>query len=567
MTIDAEDLFLRRYLGILDDDAVTAATARWIRVEAARRRHAGRPSTAGPATSRPRSRRTSRSASPATRPTPRTCAAPPSSSATAGGIERDARVHAHVALAALALVVGRRAGDPARADPAAAARAALDLLVRLLGAADDRRAVDRARRCGRRRRCRSAIDELRTGAAPRAPTDPWGRAFELLDRGLHRYERRPVARAAAPRAARGRALGRRPPGARRLVGRHPAAVGLVDDRRCTRSATASTTPCSSSRSPGSTASRSRTSEGRRIEACQSPVWDTALALIALLDAGLAPGRRRRSSAARAGSPAARCGSAATGRCARPDIPTGRLPVRVRERQLPRRRRHGRRRARAAARRDGDRRRRRADRGARLVARHAERAAAAGARSTSTTRASLPLQAAVLRLRRGHRPAERRRDRAHGRAARRTRASRRRSRRRDAGIDYLLREQERDGSWFGRWGANHLYGTGAAVPALAACGLARPPERARRRRLARRACRTTTAASARTCARTATPRWRGRGESTASQTAWALLAYDAAGADGPGRRARGALAGRDAAAATAAGTSRSTRAPASRATST
>ena len=33
------------------------------------------------------------------------------------------------------------------------------------------------------------------------------------------------------------------------------------------------------------------------------------------------------------------------------------------------------------------------------------------------------------------------------------------------VDWLLREQEADGSWFGRWGANHLYGTGAALPAL------------------------------------------------------------------------------------------------------
>ena len=39
-----------------------------------------------------------------------------------------------------------------------------------------------------------------------------------------------------------------------------------------------------------------------------------------------------------------------------------------------------------------------------------------------------------------------------------------------------REQERDGSWFGRWGANYVYGTGAVLPALAACGLARPRER-------------------------------------------------------------------------------------------
>ena len=39
-------------------------------------------------------------------------------------------------------------------------------------------------------------------------------------------------------------------------------------------------------------------------------------------------------------------------------------------------------------------------------------------------------------------------------------------------------QEPDGSWFGRWGANHVYGTGAAVPALVAAGVARiaPPIR-------------------------------------------------------------------------------------------
>jgi squalene-hopene/tetraprenyl-beta-curcumene cyclase len=40
----------------------------------------------------------------------------------------------------------------------------------------------------------------------------------------------------------------------------------------------------------------------------------------------------------------------------------------------------------------------------------------------------------------------------------------------AGVDWLLREQEPDGSWFGRWGANHLYGTGAVVPALVAAGV-------------------------------------------------------------------------------------------------
>ena len=40
-----------------------------------------------------------------------------------------------------------------------------------------------------------------------------------------------------------------------------------------------------------------------------------------------------------------------------------------------------------------------------------------------------------------------------------------------GVRWLLDAQEPDGSWFGRWGANHIYGTGAAVPALVAAGVA------------------------------------------------------------------------------------------------
>ena len=33
------------------------------------------------------------------------------------------------------------------------------------------------------------------------------------------------------------------------------------------------------------------------------------------------------------------------------------------------------------------------------------------------------------------------------------------------LDFLCREQEEDGSWFGRWGVNHIYGTAAVLPAL------------------------------------------------------------------------------------------------------
>jgi squalene-hopene/tetraprenyl-beta-curcumene cyclase len=97
-----------------------------------------------------------------------------------------------------------------------------------------------------------------------------------------------------------------------------------------------------------------------------------------------------------------------------------------------------------------------------------------------------------------------------------------------GVQWLLAAQEPDGSWFGRWGVNHVYGTGAAVPALIAAGVPAQDERIRRavRWLERHQnadggwgedCRSYDEAS-----------WIGRGESTASQTAWALLALDAAG---------------------------------------
>jgi squalene-hopene/tetraprenyl-beta-curcumene cyclase len=39
-----------------------------------------------------------------------------------------------------------------------------------------------------------------------------------------------------------------------------------------------------------------------------------------------------------------------------------------------------------------------------------------------------------------------------------------------GIDYLRREQMADGSWFGRWGVNYVYGTWSALCALNAAGL-------------------------------------------------------------------------------------------------
>ena len=39
-----------------------------------------------------------------------------------------------------------------------------------------------------------------------------------------------------------------------------------------------------------------------------------------------------------------------------------------------------------------------------------------------------------------------------------------------GVAYLLREQEKDGSWYGRWGMNYIYGTWSALCALNAAGV-------------------------------------------------------------------------------------------------
>jgi squalene-hopene/tetraprenyl-beta-curcumene cyclase len=100
-----------------------------------------------------------------------------------------------------------------------------------------------------------------------------------------------------------------------------------------------------------------------------------------------------------------------------------------------------------------------------------------------------------------------------------------------GLDWLLAEQEQDGSWFGRWGVNHVYGTGAVVPALEACGL--PPDHpAIRRALAwLDSVQQPSGAFGEDIASYGDPASRGRGAATPSQTAWALLAYISGGASG------------------------------------
>lgn len=97
-----------------------------------------------------------------------------------------------------------------------------------------------------------------------------------------------------------------------------------------------------------------------------------------------------------------------------------------------------------------------------------------------------------------------------------------------GVAWLLRHQEPDGSWFGRWGANHLYGTGAVVPALVAAGLATDHPAIGRAASWLLAHQNPDGGWGEDLRSYRDPDWIARGESTASQTAWALLALHAAG---------------------------------------
>jgi len=96
-----------------------------------------------------------------------------------------------------------------------------------------------------------------------------------------------------------------------------------------------------------------------------------------------------------------------------------------------------------------------------------------------------------------------------------------------GVRWLIAQQEEGGSWFGRWGVNHIYGTGAAVPALIAAGVD-PADPCIRRAVSWLLEHQNEDGGWGEDPRSYDdPAWIGRGPSTASQTAWALLALHAA----------------------------------------
>ena len=302
---------------------------------------------------------------------------------------------------------GGSAPAPGRAGALRPWMPGLALHVRLLGAAD-----------GRAARRRHALPA-------RSALPPAGRATSSISArstaaGRNVWDDSTVCSRATPAACQpgarvalaGRALDHRSAGARRLLGRDPAAVGLVADRaRLPRARARVALRAPRARRAGS-GSWSRTATGSGPRRASRPVWDTGSRSSASAPPGCRPSIPPLAGPA-TGSSARRCGRAATGRST-PRCRARRLGLRVRQRPLPGRRRRRRRRPRAATSSAlggaGGRARLPLAGGDAVVERRL-------GRLRRRQRRLLALRHPVLRLRRRHRPAERRRHGARRRAAR------------------------------------------------------------------------------------------------------------------------------------------------------
>jgi squalene-hopene/tetraprenyl-beta-curcumene cyclase len=370
------------------------------------------------------------------------------------------------------------------------------------------------------------VDELRTGpatlrpeASP-APLRSWGRFFQLTDRVLHAYGRRPLRllrRAAMRRAAEwilarqeadGCWGGIQPPWVYSLLALH--LLGYSLDHPAVRAGIAGL---------DTFVIREPTTEGwvRRLEACQSPVWDTCLALTALLDAGVPADDPAvvRASDWLLGEEIRVRGDWAI---RRPQLPAGGWAFEFHNDTYPDTDDTAE--VILALRRVGLDDRSALDRGVAWLIGMQSKDGGWGAFDADNTRQlctklpfcdfgevidppSADVTAHVVEALAAE-------DLADGEACRR-------------GVSWLLAAQEPDGSWFGRWGANYIYGTGGVVPALIAAGVSADSPCIRRavRWLERH--QNDDGGWGEDLRSYEDRAWAGRGSSTASQTAWALLA--------------------------------------------
>ncbi len=105
-----------------------------------------------------------------------------------------------------------------------------------------------------------------------------------------------------------------------------------------------------------------------------------------------------------------------------------------------------------------------------------------------------------------------------------------------GYEFLREKQNEDGSWFGRWGVNYIYGTGCVLPALEEIGEDMSKPYVRKAVDWIKEHQNDDGGWGETVESYSNPELAGEGESTPSQTAWSLISLIAAGeVDDPATR--------------------------------
>ncbi len=97
------------------------------------------------------------------------------------------------------------------------------------------------------------------------------------------------------------------------------------------------------------------------------------------------------------------------------------------------------------------------------------------------------------------------------------------------LQFLKREQEADGSWYGRWGVNYIYGTWSVLAGLHAIGVDLSEPYVLRAVAWLESKQNPDGGWGESClSYHDDPEWSGKGESTPSQTAWAIMGLMSAG---------------------------------------
>jgi squalene-hopene/tetraprenyl-beta-curcumene cyclase len=100
---------------------------------------------------------------------------------------------------------------------------------------------------------------------------------------------------------------------------------------------------------------------------------------------------------------------------------------------------------------------------------------------------------------------------------------------DPALSFLRYQQEEEGCWFGRWGVNYIYGTSGVLVALSQIAPRRTKPQLERGMQWLISCQNPDGGWGETCRSYDEPSLKGKGKTTASQTAWALIGIMAASA--------------------------------------